>query len=808
MATWRRGFLWCLVWAVIVAQAAFAGPVAGLTADIAPRPLSEALDAFGRQTGLQLIYVSSVADTRQSKGARAGLAAPEALAQLLDGTGLSFEFLNARTVRIFPAPPIVPTLTTSSVVPPRRSAPHALGLEEVVVTGTRGQESLGRVPIDMAVWTEEAMEASHIKEIAEIAALTPGVNFGFSPITGDLYTDLVIRGVTGRHGVAVGVYLDDSPIPPNRAATYLTSFPLAFDLDRVEILRGPQTVLLGDHALSGAVRFIPNQPSLTTPTSLFRAEWGTTQYGGPSYEAGAAVGGPIVTEELGFRISAWFREDGGYVDRVDAQPPDGVPLPDVILDKDSNRHVNKVVRGALTFAPAVGVQLTSSLMYQSIYIHDLAVFDTTVSDPAHGVFKYPSPLQQPWEQSYYLASLKLTARLHAAELSALISYFNQRGSFYTDYFDLHGELAATLFGLEQRAPRAEMRLTSLDPDAVLTWATGVLTSREHARHPYQSTESGYGVTVTDQSQLAGFGQIALRLTKHLTANAGLRIGHWRYDSGTESPPLFHAGDSDTWAAPQLGLSWQADPHHLFYLTVAKGYGSGGVSPELPTDPPGLAPPTPYPPDTLWSYEIGSKHTLRDGRLRIETSIFHVDWDNGPPVFGNNEQNAIPGSAVSNGVGFIAEGLVGNHAQVALNLAYTDAHLTQTVEGFVTRGDALPVSPWNVTASFEGDFLLRANATGSVRIEDAFRSAPGRTYLDNSANVSGFYTPGPRDPSANVLNLRVAVRWSGFEMAAFLSNALNSHPALTGRSAAAPNIGTPMAVTFVPRTLSISTTWQF
>jgi outer membrane receptor protein involved in Fe transport len=752
--------------------------------------------------------VSSVAEAQQSKGARAGLAAPEALAQLLDGTGLSFEFLNARTVRIFPAPTIVPTLTTSSAVPRRRSAPRTLGLDEVVVTARRGQEPLSTVPIDMVVWTEQAMEVSHIKGIADIAVLTPGVVFGFSPIIGDGYTDLVIRGVTSRHGVAVGVYVDDSPIPPNRAATYLTSFPLAFDLNRVEILRGPQTVLLGDHALSGAVRFIPNQPSLTTPTGLFRAEWGTTQDGSPSYEAGAAVGGPIVTDELGFRVSGWFREDGGYVDRVDAVPAG--PLPNVILDKDSNRHVSKVVRVALTFAPSAGVQITPSLMYQSIYIHDIAAINTDVSDPARGVFKYGSPLPQPWEQSYYLASLKLTARLPVAELSALTSYFNQHGSYNTNYFYDDNALDKTTFGLEQRAAVAEARLSSLDPDAALTWVTGVLTSREHARHPYQSTESGSDVTVTDQNQLTGFGQIALKMRKNLTASVGVRIGHWRYDSVTESPPIFRAGDSDTWTAPQFGLSWQVDARDLLYLTVAKGYGSGGVSPQYPTDPAGSISPGPYPPDTLWSYEIGSKHSLRNGRLRLEASVFHIDWNDGPPVVsGSNEQGAIPGKAVSNGVGLTAEALVGDHAKMALDVAYTDAHVTETITGYVTQGDALALSPWEVVASFEGDYPLRPNLTASVHVEDAFRSAPRLTYLDRLDNTA-FYSPGPPDPSVNVLNLRVAVRWSGFELAAFLGNALNSHPLLAGRSTAATAFvgGPPIFVTLVPRTLSISGSWRY
>src|ERR1700757_2275171 len=121
MTALRTGLLSFLLWGALLAPAGGAAPEAKLSADIGPRPLPEALAAFGRQTGLQLIYVSSVAETQQSKGARAGLTAGAALTQLLDGTGLTFEFINARTVRIFPAATVVPTLMASSA-----TAPHAV----------------------------------------------------------------------------------------------------------------------------------------------------------------------------------------------------------------------------------------------------------------------------------------------------------------------------------------------------------------------------------------------------------------------------------------------------------------------------------------------------------------------------------------------------------------------------------------------------------------------------------------------------------------------------------------------------------
>src|SRR5215467_2417418 len=104
MTTLRTGLLGCLLWGVLLPLAAGAEPGSRLSADIGPQPVADALEAFGRQTGLQLIYVSTIVETLQSKGARAGLTASVALTQLLEGTGLRFAFLNARTVRILPAP--------------------------------------------------------------------------------------------------------------------------------------------------------------------------------------------------------------------------------------------------------------------------------------------------------------------------------------------------------------------------------------------------------------------------------------------------------------------------------------------------------------------------------------------------------------------------------------------------------------------------------------------------------------------------------------------------------------------------------
>jgi outer membrane receptor protein involved in Fe transport len=766
--------------------------------------LDQALEAFAEQTGLQLFYVTDIVSSRKSPGAQSGLAPSAALVALLEGTGLEFEFVNDRAVRIFPAPAPVPTSAAShSAVRP--AVPREVGLEEVIVTGTRGQEPLSRVPIDMVVWTEKAMELSGVKGMTQIGALTPGVDYAFSPATGsDVYTHVDIRGVTNRGGATVGVYMDEVPIPPTRAATYTLSWPTIFDLDRVEVLRGPQTVLLGDHAQSGAIRFLPNQPSLTDSTGHFRAEWGVTEYGDPSYEAGAAVGGPIVTERLGFRVSGWFRQDGGYVDRTD-------PVTGVTLEPNANRYVTKAVRAALTFAPATGIEVTPSLVYQSMRIDDSSTFDSTLSDPARGIFRGPSTLSQPAEDEYYLASIKLAANLPAAELSAFVAYFDQSVSVALNGNTLAG--LNDLFITKQRVYSGEVRLTCPDPDARLGWVAGVFASSEHTHNPFRPAGGPDDDLVVDRSQLAAFGQVALKVTTRVTATAGVRIGHSEHEAVSEVPPQFHAAASDTWSAPRFGLSWQVDENNLFYGTIAKGYGSGGVYPLTP-----LA----YPPDTLWSYEVGSKHQLLDRRLRLEAGLFHIVWNNALPTsnldeLSNQEHFDIPGSAVSDGFDLAAHALITEHTRAALEVAYTNARFarTVTIDGqlLVRGGESLPISPWNATASLEQEFPLRGNVISSVRLEDAFRSSPRSTYDTDPVSIYGgpsIYGALPHtDPSANILNVRVAVRWSSFEMAAFLRNALNSHPLMYGLANGVDNTGTSTQVfTLVPRTLSLSATWRF
>src|ERR1700729_1030055 len=187
-------------------------------------------------------------------------------------------------------------------------------LQEGVVTATRHEEALSKVPISVTALTQDAMDARGIKDFQDIARFTPGVSIDNSGTNA-----ISIRGISSSAGAGTtGIYLDDTPIQMRSLGFNPDdTLPKTFDLDRVEILRGPQGTLFGAGSEGGTVRYIMTQPSLTTASTYVRTEASYTQYGQPSYEFGAAHGGPLIDRTLGFRASPWYRSDGGWIDRVD-----------------------------------------------------------------------------------------------------------------------------------------------------------------------------------------------------------------------------------------------------------------------------------------------------------------------------------------------------------------------------------------------------------------------------------------------------------------------------------------------------------
>ena len=197
------------------------------------------------------------------------------------------------------------------------------------------------------------------------------------------------------------------------------ALPKTFDLDRVEILRGPQGTLFGAGAEGGAVRYILTQPSLTNTSTYVRSELSYTEYGQPSYEAGIAHGSPLIDGTLGYRASIWYRYDGGWIDRVAASD-------DAVTAHNVNYSHAMVARVALIYAPSSNFTATPSIIYQNRQEHDQPTYWPAYSNPGAGEFNTATPERIPDPDQYYLPALKLQLDLGKSEIVSNSSYYHRQ----------------------------------------------------------------------------------------------------------------------------------------------------------------------------------------------------------------------------------------------------------------------------------------------------------------------------------------------------------------------------------------------
>jgi outer membrane receptor protein involved in Fe transport len=813
-----------------------------LSADIPAGPLSGALAEFARQTGLQLVYVSDVAKGRTSREVRAGTLPAQALTELLAGTGLSYTFVNDRTVRIY-------VLDTLPEAPRKLAAEQAATLpplEEVVVLASRGGEQVRDVPISLEVWSADAMDRAGAKSLDQVAALTPSMEYDFDTAVGaGISTNLSIRGVNDAGGRSTTrIFVDDAPLH-SLQSDFGEVHPLLFDVDRVEVIRGPQGALLGEGTEGGAVRLLLRQPSLTEFSGAAHIEAATTENGGPSYEGGAAAGGPIVHDLVGFRLSAWYRRDGGYVDHVD-------PFTGAIVQADSNWSDSKSGRVALGIAPAEGVLITPSLSYQSVDLNDSPIFYQNLSNLDSGVLRNGKLLRQPYDDSYTLASLNLSADLSFAHITAVASYFHRSADALVDYTNSYPNYFLGEFGplpvypvayenaagftheLDVNAGTGEVRLRSPNPEARLTWMAGVFYSNVRQGDLQTLTNKAVYFGQTDQqfnlgatidsriraTQIAGFGEADLRISSRLRASVGLRATvdesqqTKAYDLKTPVAAERAPTQRDTPVAPRADLSYQASPGRLVYAAVAKGYRSAGI------DAPSPFPCTtdvsvPFPADSVWSAELGAKNSLSGGRAQLELSVYYMRWQNLHQLLfsrTNCTQVANEDDATSRGFDLALQAFATAHLKTELAVSYIDAHYSDTSylsgaganghDYFVTsRGDwlgALPQvpSPWTATASIAYEIALSRGVTANLQVQDIFHSHnPGAFFTRPTAQGCCLqgppYPPPPwawsvtdypwADPATNVVNLRARFSASNADLSLYVNNALNSQPLLSGKT---------------------------
>ncbi len=558
--------------------------------------------------------------------------------------------------------------------------------EDIVVTATRRASSISRVPVSVSAYSQQTLDQKGARTIADVVRFTPGVTF--DPTT----NNVSIRGIDSEAGAGTtGIYIDDTPVQiRNLGFNAENSLPDLFDLARVEVLRGPQGTLFGAGSEGGTVRYITPQPGLDRFSLYERAEVAGSQYGSPSYEAGLAVGGPIIKDKLGFRISVSHETVGGTLDHVNYRTND-------ITDTDTNVDNVNVYRGAFAAAPIDGLLITPSMLYQQRIRNDTDQYFEGLSDPARGVFRTDAPEYLRDNDRFYLPSLNIKYDAGPVSLISVTSYLHRdnltgyQGTIYNlSYYNTLLDPSSPYYPLllptginpllpyyvspsrvtnDQRNITQELRVESNDPGARLTYVGGVFYQRnsqvsseqiedplanalfepvfgesieEEFGAPLYNADSYINQTNATDEQIALFADATVRIFRGIKFDAGLRYAHTHYsftnfaDGSQNGGYSFGSGGtSEDPVTPKFTLSDQIDASDLVYVTWAKGFREGGANSPVPVE--GCAtdladfgirtPPNSYQSDTVKSWEIGTKNRFLDDRVELAASLYTIDWDN-------------------------------------------------------------------------------------------------------------------------------------------------------------------------------------
>ncbi len=415
-------------------------------------------------------------------------------------------------------------------------------IEEVTVTATRRAEPLSKVAISVSAFNAEQMDERGVRDFDDLIRLSPGVNLTRQSATGA--NRIAINGISSSAGSSTtGVYIDDTPIQVrNLGFGAGDAFPGLFDIERVEVLRGPQGTLFGAGSEGGTVRFITTEPSLKEWQTYVRSEVATLDHGAPTYEGGVALGGPMIDDRLGFRVSAFYRHEGGWIDGVDGTyqilDPTGAAYGNSVaftktqtIAKDINWNRTVALRAALKWQASDSVTVSPSVFYQKHHLNDGAgnYFDLATSNlnardysrqyyllgPAGQSFSLGNPAETTTlnpmnapnnafgDDEFTLSALALTWDPGSVQLFSNTSYFDRTSVQWYDYTKGYAQFyspeyflaadgvtstgtyvplgwkAMALYNNGQGNFVQEIRLQSKDTSARLTWVAGAFYSHNH-----------------------------------------------------------------------------------------------------------------------------------------------------------------------------------------------------------------------------------------------------------------------------------------------------------------------------------------
>jgi len=612
---------------------------------------------------------------------------------------------------------------------------------DIVVTAQKRAERLTEVPLAMSVVGSEQLANRGATSLADIVSYVPGVaitNGGAPGVNSVIIRGLATSSSSSFNAPLVVTYIDDQPTGASaggfggaRGGAYTLDL-MPYDVDKVEILRGPQGTLYGANAMGGILKYSLKRPNLNE----FEARMGgdlahVASAGGLDWGLRAAVNVPLVKGRLALRLSGYNRETAGYVDNIG------------INRKNSNSTRTIGGRASLLFVPTERLDIEASVLLQQIRSDDNAsiTLDGQTGRPAYGRYIRSTKYAETYGQDAETYALRINWDLDFATLTSSTSYSRMK---YDQMLDLSGiayvpsvptALIPYRFVNRLKKVTQESRLTS-DGTGNFSWMVGGFFTHEspsefndfRAFSTYDVPLAApnnillLGTTPGSRNKYTEWGAFTngtYRFSDAFDIGAGIRYGENR-TKGCDPGFIGIYGNGGTYACqsrPWDGVTtWMVNARYHFqkdamvYARVATGYRPGGGCDTCGN--PLLGVPATYEPDRLTNYELGIKGLFFDRRLQFELSAFYIDWTDIQLRVTNAQGFSYAGNgdtARSQGVELNAAYTVSRDLKVGGFVTYTDAKLTADARGVGGKdGDRLPGSaPW--TGGLTVDYGRRIGA---------------------------------------------------------------------------------------------------
>ena len=669
-------------------------------------------------------------------------------------------------------------------------------LEEVTVTAQRREQNSRDVPISLTVFSAAAIAQQNFQGVESYFSQTPNVSF-ISTGSRDR-KQLSLRGVSDQLSAdsnikqgSFGFYIDELNVAAG------TSNPQIVDIDRIEILRGPQGTYFGRNSVGGAVNITTKQP-----TNDFYGETGLQYSSFNTLDAHVILNLPIIDERLAVRLVGRYETSDGNIKNIN--PIGGG-------NDDKYTYGKAIIR----FTPndRLTIDLTGTASKENVGMRDgvpsgvLATFskDVLYGGPPYNGVAIPDGVGF-WPQNTDEVNFN-----RKQDVGTRFNYVSNRIKYNADsftvtnvlgYIDSNEFLMGDIDGssidffyeqesIKRSSLSEELRFQSV-PGKIIDWTVGAMYARDigHTRQfTYTGAENPFGLpdgfevtsSFSDASSksYAVFGEGVWHVDPKLAVTLGARYTKEKVENdsyNTSSGAInnyVNAGATFSNFSPRLSVNYLATDDINLYATIARGFKAGGVQASSVN--------TSYAPETLWNYEIGMKSELWDKRLQLNTSVFYMDWKNMQTEYafavstgnGVEFQTGIGNAASAHSYGLETEATARVLPSLTLsagagynNATFSD-YKNSVADGVITdlSGKRLPNAPkWTLHADSEYTHKFGNEFNGFARLEWFYK---GGIVPDLTSEVhSGF----PWDvPSYNVWNLRAGVDKDTWSVTAFAEN---------------------------------------